>query len=164
MRRSIPDHGSRKLPVINALDGAITINKEIDLEEEYQVSHQEGTDSEADCESSAPSPARAQGSTGGAGGETKRKAGTEGDDFSEPTRSGSARRADSQSGPADGGSRFGRPMEPLLHFGFARGDAKRGAATDDGGRSRRVLPGLTAGTGGDGSGDALPLGAGSHRR
>jgi hypothetical protein len=77
MRRSIPDHGSRKLPVINALDGAITIDKEIDLEEEYQFSHEEGTDSEADCESSAPSPARAQGSTGGAGGETKRKAGSE---------------------------------------------------------------------------------------
>jgi hypothetical protein len=32
-----------KLPVINALDGAITIDKEIDLEEEYQFSHEEGT-------------------------------------------------------------------------------------------------------------------------
>ena len=25
--------------------------------------------------------------------------------------------------PADGGSGFGRPKEPLLHFGFARGEA-----------------------------------------
>ena len=106
MRRSIPDHGSRKLPVINALDGAITIDKEIDLEEEYQFSHEEGTRSEAG-ESSASNAARNQGSTGGAGGETERQAGAEGDDFGEPTRSGSARRAESQSGPADGGSRFG---------------------------------------------------------
>ena len=30
MRRSIPDHGSRKLPVINALYGAIPMDKEID--------------------------------------------------------------------------------------------------------------------------------------
>ena len=36
-----------KLPVINALDGAITTGKEIDLEEEYQFSHEEGTKSEA---------------------------------------------------------------------------------------------------------------------
>jgi hypothetical protein len=36
---------------------------------------------------------------------------------------------------------FRRPKEPLLHFGFARGDAKRRAATDEGSRSRRVLPG-----------------------
>jgi hypothetical protein len=55
-------------------------------------------------------------------------------------------------------------MEPLLHFGFARGDAKRRAATDEGSRSRRVLPGFTAGAGGDGSGDALSLDAGNHRR
>ena len=48
-------------------------------------------------------------------------------------------------------------------FGFARGDAKRRATTDEGGGSRRVLPGLNAGAGGDGSGDALRLGAGSHR-
>jgi hypothetical protein len=33
--------------VINALDGAITTGKEIDLEEEYQFSHEEGTKSEA---------------------------------------------------------------------------------------------------------------------
>jgi hypothetical protein len=33
MRRSIPDHGWPKLPVINALYGAITVDKEIDLEE-----------------------------------------------------------------------------------------------------------------------------------
>jgi hypothetical protein len=30
MRRSIPDHGCVKLPVISALKGAITNNKEID--------------------------------------------------------------------------------------------------------------------------------------
>jgi hypothetical protein len=34
--------------VIHALDSAITIDKEIDLEEEYQFSHEEGTESEAD--------------------------------------------------------------------------------------------------------------------
>ena len=33
MSRSIPDHGGAKLPVINALYGAITVDKEIDLEE-----------------------------------------------------------------------------------------------------------------------------------
>src|SRR6516165_8205255 len=59
--------------------------------------------------------------------------------------------------PADGGSGFGRPEEPLLHFGFARGDAQRRAAADEGSRSRRVLPGPSAGAGGDGSGDALAL-------
>ena len=58
--------------MINALDGAITTDKEIDLEEEYQFSHEEGTRSEAG-ESSAPSAARNPGSTGGAGGETERK-------------------------------------------------------------------------------------------
>src|SRR5215467_5582443 len=50
-----------------------------------------------------------------------------------------------------------------VDFGFARGDAKRRAATDEGSRSGRVLPGLTAGAGGDGSGDALCLDAGNHR-
>ena len=48
-------------------------------------------------------------------------------------------------------------------LGLQGGDAKRRAATDEGGRSRRVLPGLTAGAGGDGSGDALSLDAGNHR-
>jgi len=65
------------------------MDKEIDLEEEYQFSHEEGTESQAG-ESSAPRAARHQGSTGRAGGETERKAGAEGD-VGEPSRSGSAR-------------------------------------------------------------------------
>src|ERR1700740_3226405 len=52
------------------------------------------------------------------------------------------------------------------HFcilGLQGEDAKRRAATDEGSRSRRVLPGHTAGAGGDGGGDALSLDAGNHR-
>src|SRR6202008_3949898 len=105
------------------------------LEEEEQVCHEEGTESESG-ESSAPSAARTQGSTGRADGETEREAGAEGN-FGEPRRSGSARRAESQCGSVDGGSGFGRPMESLLHFGFARGDAKGRTATDERGGSRR---------------------------
>jgi hypothetical protein len=52
------------------------------------------------------------------------------------------------------------------HFcmlGFEGGDAKRRATTNEAGGSRSVLPGLTAGAGGDGSGDALCVDAGNHR-
>jgi hypothetical protein len=55
-------------------------------------------------------------------------------------------------------------MEPLLHFGFAGGDAKRRGSADEAGGSSRVLPGVTAGAGDDRSGDlgATPIFAAGH--
>ena len=64
------------------------MDKEIDLEEEYQFSPEEGTERQAG-ESSAPRTARNQGSAVGAGGETERKAGIEAN-AGEPSKSGSA--------------------------------------------------------------------------